>query len=108
MRLPPNLVLALGLAFHELATNAAKYGALSKEGGHIEVSWNLAAEGAERRLTLCWRESGGPPVHPPQRKGFGTRLLERGLSHELEGAVRLDYRAGGLACEIEIPVAEPR
>jgi PAS domain S-box-containing protein len=108
VRLPPNLVLALGLAFHELATNAAKYGALSKEGGHVEVRWSLAAEGAARRLKLCWREAGGPPVHPPQRKGFGTRLLERGLSHELEAAVHLDYRPAGLVCKIDIPIAEPR
>jgi two-component sensor histidine kinase len=108
VRLPPSLVLALGLAFHELATNAAKYGALSREGGRVAVSWSWLAGGSDRRLRLCWLESGGPPVHPPQRKGFGSRLLERGLSHELEGAVRLDYRSAGLFCEIEMPVGEPR
>jgi PAS domain S-box-containing protein len=108
VRLPPSLVLALGLAFHELATNAAKYGALSREGGRVAVSWSWLPGGSDRQLRLCWLESGGPPVHPPQRKGFGSRLLERGLSHELEGAVRLDYRSAGLFCEIEMPVGEPR
>ena len=104
VRLPPNPVLALGMALHELATNAAKYGALSKEGGQVEVSWSLTPAAAGQRLKLHWRECGGPPVEPPQRKGFGSRLLERGLAHELDGAVRLDYLPQGLVCEIEIPV----
>ena len=106
VRLPPNPVLALGMAFHELATNAAKYGALSNEVGHVEVGWSLVTNRAESRLKLCWRECGGPPVSPPERKGFGSRLLERGLAHELDGAVRLDYAPAGLVCEIEIPVGE--
>jgi PAS domain S-box-containing protein len=108
VRLRPNPVLALGMAFHELATNAAKYGALSREGGHVEVSWSLVPSAADQRLRLCWRECGGPVVQPPHRKGFGSRLLERGLAHELDGAVRLDYMPEGLICEIEMPVAEPR
>jgi PAS domain S-box-containing protein len=108
VRLRPNPVLALGMAFHELATNAAKYGALSREGGHVKVSWSLVPSAADQRLRLCWRECGGPVVQPPHRKGFGSRLLERGLAHELDGAVRLDYMPEGLICEIEMPVAEPR
>jgi PAS domain S-box-containing protein len=108
IRLPPNPVLALGMAFHELATNAAKYGALSNEGGHVEVSWSVIPGEPERRLKLCWRECGGPPVQPPQRKGFGSRLLARGLAHDLDGAVRLDYSAEGLVYEIEMPVALAR
>jgi PAS domain S-box-containing protein len=107
VRLPPNPVLALGMAFHELATNAAKYGALSNAVGHVEVSWNLVPNAAGSRLRLCWRECGGPPVSPPERKGFGSRLLERGLAHELDGAVRLDYAPAGLVCEIEIPLGDP-
>jgi PAS domain S-box-containing protein len=106
VRLPPNPVLALGMAFHELATNAAKYGALSNEVGHVEVAWSLVSKAAEVRLKLCWRECGGPPVSPPRRTGFGSRLLERGLAHELECTVRLDYAPAGLVCEIEIPVGE--
>ena len=106
VRLPPNPVLALGMAFHELATNAAKYGALSNEVGHVEVGWSFVTDKTQARLKLCWRECGGPPVSPPERKGFGSRLLERGLAHELDGAVRLDYAPAGLICEIEIPVSE--
>ena len=71
-----------------------------------EVGWSLVTNRAESRLKLCWRECGGPPVSPPERKGFGSRLLERGLAHELDGAVRLDYAPAGLVCEIEIPVGE--
>jgi two-component sensor histidine kinase len=108
VRLRPNPVLALGMAFHELATNAAKYGALSMAGGHVEVSWSLVPSAPDQRLHLRWRECGGPPVQPPQRKGFGSRLLERGLAQELDGAVHLDYTPGGLVCEIEMPVADRR
>ena len=84
--------LALSLAQHELATNAAKYGALSRTEGRIEVRWR-ARDG---KLTLSWRESGGPPVVPPSRKGFGSRLLERGLFSELDGETRLDFASDGV------------
>jgi PAS domain S-box-containing protein len=98
--LAPKTSIALALAFHELATNAAKYGALSTAGGQVRVAWSVTDSEAGRRLELVWRESGGPPVTPPTRTGFGTRLIQRGLSIELGGEVTLDYRREGLVCTV--------
>ena len=103
IRFPPNPALALGIAFHELATNAVKYGAFSNDRGCIAVEWTLVPSSKGERLVLHWREKDGPPVTPPTRKGFGSRVLERGLAHELNGSVDLDYRAEGLVCTIDIP-----
>jgi two-component sensor histidine kinase len=89
--------LALGMGFHELATNAARYGALSNTTGIVAVSWDIAPDG--RTLRLIWRETGGPAVAYPQRKGFGLRLVEHGLGRELGGMVKLDFAADGLVCE---------
>lgn len=99
IRLRPKTALALAMAFHELASNAAKYGALSSETGRVTVDWARAGD----RLCIVWRENGGPPVAPPSRRGFGSRLIERGLAHELNGTVRLDYRPEGVVCTIDIP-----
>ncbi|MBL8771198.1 MAG: PAS domain-containing protein [Phenylobacterium sp.] len=99
--LPPKTAIAMALAFHELTTNAAKYGALSAPGGKVAVEWTVDGGGDTRRLALTWRESGGPPVRPPTRRGFGTRLIERGLSAELQGRVTLDYAAQGLVCTLD-------
>jgi two-component sensor histidine kinase len=85
------------MALHELATNAAKYGALSSPSGRVEVTWETKAQ----RLWLNWREAGGPPVKAPTRRGFGSRLLEQGLLRELGGRTRIDYPADGVRCEIE-------
>ncbi|PIK69208.1 histidine kinase, partial [Methylobacterium frigidaeris] len=82
--LGPRSVLTLSLMLHELATNAAKYGALSSPAGRVAVTWDLAGD-AEAVLRLCWRESGGPPVVPPTRGGFGSRLIERSLVHSFGG-----------------------
>jgi PAS domain S-box-containing protein len=100
-RLPPRTAIAIALALHELATNAAKYGALSTSAGHVELAWTLAAEGRDQVLNLRWREVGGPPVRPPSRRGFGTRLIERGLATDLQGSVDLDYPPEGVICTIE-------
>jgi two-component sensor histidine kinase len=105
LRLPPKVALALGMAFHELATNAAKYGALSCSNGHVRVAWNLHDSAQALRLQLCWTETGGPQVEPPQRRGFGSRLIERGLAHELDGDVRMQFDLAGLICTIAIPLA---
>jgi two-component sensor histidine kinase len=102
LRLPPKHALALGMAFHELATNAAKYGALSNDTGHVRLAWTVGGG----RLRLAWREHGGPPVQPPARRGFGSRLIERGLAHELDGRVRLDYARDGVVCAIDMPLPE--
>ena len=103
IRLPTNVTLALGIAFHELATNAVKYGAFSNEAGSILLAWAIEPTPGGDRLILRWQEKDGPPVTPPTRKGFGSRVIERGLPHELEGTVDLDYRADGVACTIDIP-----
>jgi len=101
--MPPKSAVAFALAIHELCTNAAKYGALKAEAGRIAIDWALAEAADGARLRLTWRESGGPPVTEPARRGFGSRLLERGLSAELKGQVRLRFPPEGLVCEIDAP-----
>jgi PAS domain S-box-containing protein len=103
IRIPPNATLALGIAFHELATNAVKYGAFSNESGSILIAWTIEPAPEGNRLVLRWQEKNGPPVEPPSRKGFGSRVIERGLAHELRGKVHLDYQSGGVACTISFP-----
>jgi PAS domain S-box-containing protein len=103
IRLSPNVALALGIAFHELATNAVKYGALSNEAGSVLLTWTVEPVPEGDRLILRWQERGGPPVTPPTRKGFGSRVIERGLPHELQGTANLDYRVDGVVCTINIP-----
>ena len=107
VRLAPNAAVTLNLAFHELATNAAKYGALSVPGGLVEATWTLKrCKGEEAPvLEVLWRERGGPPVRPPERRGFGSRLLERGLAQEFGGTVRLDFAPEGVECRIRLPLA---
>jgi len=96
--------LALGMVFHELATNAAKYGAFSTPDGAVAVRWTSSPSGDG--VTIAWDESGGPPVSAPSRRGFGSRLIEKGLSYELGGRAALEFRAGGLLCTIELPLSE--
>lgn len=96
----PKLALSLALAFHELTTNAMKYGALSAPAGRIVLSWTVSREGGARRLALRWAETGGPPVAPPSHRGFGSRLVERALAADIGGAVALHYRPEGVVCEI--------
>ena len=103
IRLTPKMTLALGIAFHELATNAVKYGAFSNEAGSILIGWANEPAPEGNRIVLRWQEKDGPPVTPPTRKGFGSRVIERGLAHELEGIVHLDYPMDGAACTIDFP-----
>jgi PAS domain S-box-containing protein len=98
--LPPRAVVSLSLALHELATNAAKYGALSMPGGQVSVSWQLEPF-ADKRLRIVWEERGGPEVAPPQRRGFGSTLIERLLSAELKGETKFVYEKSGVICVIE-------
>lgn len=100
LALRPTAALALGLALHELATNAAKYGALSTVMGRVTVRWALTPAGG---IDLVWEEGGGPLVSPPSRQGFGTLLVERSLAYELGGDAKLDFRPGGLVCRVSIP-----
>jgi light-regulated signal transduction histidine kinase (bacteriophytochrome) len=94
--------LALSLAIHELATNAAKYGALSAPGGRVSIHWALTENGG---LALSWTESGGPPVSAPIRRGFGSTLIERALAMETDGTATLSYLPGGVVCEVALPPA---
>jgi PAS domain S-box-containing protein len=96
--LQPDMAQAFAIALHELATNAAKYGALSVPDGHVQVEWSRTVDG---RLVLHWTETGGPPVEPPARRGFGTRVMES-MINQLKGTIRFDWRAEGLACEIAL------
>jgi PAS domain S-box-containing protein len=95
--LSPKHALAFSLALHELATNAAKYGALSQAGGRVRVNW----VGKDHRVSLTWREVDGPPVTPPERRGFGSRLLEAGIKRDLAGSTHLDYARDGVRCTLE-------
>jgi PAS domain S-box-containing protein len=104
IRFPPKSALALGIAFNELATNAVKYGALSNAAGSILIEWTMETTPAGQQLLLNWKEKDGPPVAPPAHKGFGSRVIERGLAHELEGIIHLDYRPDGLVCTMDIPL----
>ena len=97
--------LGLSLILHELGTNAAKYGALSREDGRVRVSWQIEERSKSRRLRLGWVERGGPDVGELGEKGFGTRLIERACTYELEGEVELDYAPAGLRCEVVFPLA---
>lgn len=98
----PKCALTLGLAIHELATNAAKYGALSEKNGIVHVDWTLS----DRTLDMVWRETGGPPVETPKRSGFGRLLLERALASDLRGKVEMHFAREGLECRIAIPASE--
>ncbi|WP_018237223.1 PAS domain S-box protein [Ensifer sp. BR816] len=99
--LPPKYALTLGMAAHELATNAAKHGALSVKTGSVGIEW--WADRETDRLRIRWSESGGPPVLAPKRNGFGRLLLERVLASDLGGNVQLDFAPQGLVCTIDIP-----
>ncbi len=96
VHLNPKRALALGMAFHELATNAAHYGALSNATGGVNVRWAILPDG--KALNFTWEEHGGPPVTPPRRRGFGLRLIEHGMERELCGKVTLEFRPEGLVC----------
>jgi two-component sensor histidine kinase len=99
--LTPNAALALSMVFHELGTNAVKYGALSVPEGSVTVVWHVDP-GALHRLTLHWEERGGPTVSPPARKGFGSRLIAASLKSDLAGEARVDYRSSGLVCVLTL------
>jgi PAS domain S-box-containing protein len=99
--LEPTAAQAIAVTLHELATNAAKYGALSVPDGRVRVEWSRQHGG---RLVLRWTENGGPPVAMPTRRGFGARVMENMIRRQLKGELRLDWRAEGLACEIVLPI----
>lgn len=105
--LTPRAGLVLSMALHELMTNAAKYGSLSVHDGRLDLSWRVVVEGQPTpTLCLVWTERGGPPVVEPTRRGFGTTLIERALSHEFDAEVTRDFAPKGLTCRIDLPMTD--
>jgi two-component sensor histidine kinase len=104
VRLSPKVALAIALALHELATNAAKYGALSNDAGSVSLDWRVRE--ADRSLELAWVEQDGPPVAPSRQDGFGARLLGRGLAVELGQAAQVSFGEAGVTCRIDAPFME--
>jgi two-component sensor histidine kinase len=103
--LRPETVLALHMTFNELAVNAARHGALGVDGGRVAVRWSVDMNEEPRKLTLEWRESGGPFVAPPTRQGFGRRLIERALARDLGGSARLAFEPGGVIFRLTTPLS---
>jgi two-component sensor histidine kinase len=100
---PPRAVM-MSMILHEIATNAAKYGALSNESGVVAIDWKLLRDAGADKLQLSWVETGGPRVHAPTRKGFGSRLIERGARDQLGGSATADFLPGGVVYSIECPL----
>jgi two-component sensor histidine kinase len=106
IHLAPQTATAMALGLHELATNAAKYGALSTPAGQVSLTWRVDGEGEARRLRLAWRETGGPAVGAPGRTGFGSRLIERGLASELRAEVKLAFEPAGVVFTLAAPLSD--
>ena len=105
IQFPPKAALALGITFNELATNAVKYGALSNDKGSIHIAWTVEQTAEGPQLVLLWQEKDGPAVSSPFQKGFGSKVIERGLAYELEGTAHIDYQKDGVVCRMVIPMA---
>ncbi|QIB34446.1 sensor histidine kinase [Ancylobacter pratisalsi] len=101
--LKPEAAQNVGLALHELSTNAAKYGALSVPSGHVAILWTRRPAEVGGGFELSWSETGGPPVTPPSQRGFGSLVIERNLARALDGEVNLDFAPSGLICQVKIP-----
>ncbi|NDV88853.1 PAS domain-containing protein [Aurantimonas aggregata] len=107
VRLEPKTALTLGMVFHELATNAVRHGAFSGGySGKVDISWQVEGGPSGERMTLQWQESGGPRVNQPSHKGFGSRLIERGLAQEVNGEVSLAFDTDGVVCRIVMPISQ--
>lgn len=104
--IPAAPTVPLVMVLHELATNAMKHGALSQADGRVAVSWTV--DEAAERLELVWREIGGPPVSPPERTGFGSRLVHDAVERQMRGLAQMDFAADGLVCTITFPLGDRR
>ncbi len=102
----PRAAQAMAMALNELATNAMKYGALSNATGSVLVDWTVATEKGERQVSVRWEERGGPQVTPPERRGFGSQLIEGTIAYELRGTVRTEYAPSGVVCTMVAPLIE--
>jgi two-component sensor histidine kinase len=96
----------MAMALNELATNAMKYGALSNASGSVAVAWSVRREEGERRLSVRWEERGGPSVRAPERRGFGSQLIEGTIAYELRGTVQMKYERTGVVCNMVVPLTE--
>ena len=96
--------VSLSMVIHELCTNAVKHGALSAPAGRVSISWSIFSQDNLKRFKLHWKERGGPPVHEPSRRSFGSRLIEQALPGQLQGEARLRFEPDGLSCEVNIPL----
>lgn len=105
LTLKANVAVAVGMTFHELATNAAKYGALSACHGKVEIAWQIFEVDGARHLQLSWQEIGGPPVSAPQRQGIGTRMIMRGLPSALGGSAQIHFDQSGVRYILDAPLA---
>lgn len=105
-RIDPRRAMALAMALHELCANAARHGALSTPDGSVHIAWQRNRRGDGEELELVWRERGGPQVQPPAQRGFGSRLLERGLKHDMGGNVDLAFEPEGVTFRVSIPLPD--
>ncbi len=106
MFLQPKGALAFGMVVHELATNAVKYGALSVPFGKVAVRWEIIADDMGDALRWQWQETDGPAVLTPNRRGFGVSMIERSLTHEMNGKAEIDSIPGGVAARLMIPFSD--
>jgi two-component sensor histidine kinase len=106
IRLTPKAALAVSFVVHELATNAAKYGALSQARGDVHVTWSMTGEAGIHRVVLDWREKNGPKVVEPKRKGFGTQLIKQQIGHGLGGKIDMTYAPDGFQARLEFPLRQ--
>ena len=104
--IPPRQVQALGMALHELAANAAKYGAGSNRGGRVDINWNIEDTDTTARLRIIWKESGGPSVSRPAKRGLGLSLIEDGVPYEIGGEASVRFDPSGVRAEILIPLED--
>jgi two-component sensor histidine kinase len=103
-----DIAIPVGMAFHELASNSSKYGALSRPQGRLEVRWSVDTSGEAQIVKLDWLEMGGPMVEQPKRRGFGTTLLEKVVAVQCDAKVELNYHRDGLRFAMALPVRDTR
>lgn len=104
--LSAHMTMNLGMMLHELGTNAAKYGALSKPSGYVSLDWDVIEQDGDHRLQMTWKEHGGPPVLEPERKGFGTVLIERSLQRTHGSRVEQIFERDGLRCVVDVHLSQ--
>jgi two-component sensor histidine kinase len=106
VELSSDLAVPIGMAIHELATNAAKHGSLSVPDGRLEVRWSVSIEAEGSKLLFQWLEQDGPPLETPRRPGFGTRLLERVLTSQVSAEVAIGFEGSGLRVNVAVPLPD--